>query len=477
MLEEKMDPTVKTKVEADPMQAVQGDPWKKTTVGHGNKQESISGQFGRKLEELNMPKKEELKNELRRQLEELNMPKDEDLKKEQAQTKTTAGSIKDEFMRKLSMLEQESGPMTQGQATMDDDLKGLSESVEGSLPHADEVASTETPPTNIVRKEMPRGGANREGDVTSSEESEGNYCGEAVPRSWIQTSGRWRRARTSISLPMDGADSPDAFFNFEELTASESMKHCRDQGAARFELTPDGYGRSETADEAVQATISMREEGTQTMDLEAWEDTDHILDDPDVFVEDGDYCKNLSPAEVAEEKASAVMGGRDENGFTKVAQGCTSDSGAADTVGPEDLATDYPLEESYGSKHNIHYVGAGGHKMNNLGQRRILVLTKEKHLRWMTIQVAKVKKLLGSVSWNNDCDQDVVYSKAEGASYIKDNKSGEKIQLERNRGTFKFDMWVIPYKMVKTGVVTFRDAKGAKKTVKVNNSLGFSRQG
>ena len=134
MLEEKMDPTVKTKVEADPLQAVQGDPWKTTTVGHGNKQESISEQFRRKLEELNMPKKEEQKNELRRKLEELNMPKEEELKKEQALTKTTAGSIKDEFMRKLSMLEQESGPMTQGQATMDDDPKGLSESVEGSLP-------------------------------------------------------------------------------------------------------------------------------------------------------------------------------------------------------------------------------------------------------------------------------------------------------------------------------------------------------
>ena len=71
-----------------------------------------------------MPKKEDMKNELRRKLEELNMPKEEEVKKEQAPTKTTAGSIKDEFMRNLSMLEQESGPMTQGQASMDDDLKG-----------------------------------------------------------------------------------------------------------------------------------------------------------------------------------------------------------------------------------------------------------------------------------------------------------------------------------------------------------------
>ena len=138
------------------------------------------------------------------------------------------------------------------------------------------------------------------------------------------------------------------------------------------------------------------------------------------------------------------MGSKDENGFAQVVHACTSDSGAVDTVGPEDLAADYPMEESFGSKPNIHYVGAGGHKMKNLGQRRILVLTKEKQLRWLTVQVAKVKKLLGSVSRNNDCDQDVIYFKGKHGSYIKDNKSGEKIRLTRSRRTFKFDIWVVP---------------------------------
>ena len=115
--------------------------------------------------------------------------------------------------------------------------------------------------------------------------------------------------------------------------------------------------------------------------------------------------------------------------------------------------------------------------MKNLGQRRILVLTKEKKLRWLTVQVAKVKKLLGSVSRNNDCDQDVIYSKGKHGSYIKDNKSGEKIQLTRSRGTFKFDIWVVPYNTVKSGVVTYRDDTGAKKSVRVNNTQGSIRQG
>ena len=89
---------------------------------------------------------------------------------------------------------------------------------------------------------------------------------------------------------------------------------------------------------------------------------------------------------------------RDENGFDKIPLGITSDSGAADTVAPEELFTDYPLEDSPASLANVWYVGAGGQRIKNKGQRKILILTREKLLRWITVQVARVKKTLGSAN-------------------------------------------------------------------------------
>ena len=71
---------------------------------------------------------------------------------------------------------------------------------------------------------------------------------------------------------------------------------------------------------------------------------------------------------------------QDENGFDKIPLGITSDSGAADTVAPEELFTDYPLEDCPASLANVWYVGAGRQRIKNKGQRKILILTREKLL-------------------------------------------------------------------------------------------------
>ena len=124
---------------------------------------------------------------------------------------------------------------------------------------------------------------------------------------------------------------------------------------------------------------------------------------------------------------------------------------------------------------NVWYVGAGGERIRNQGQRQILVLTKEKHLRWMTVQVAKVKKMLGSVSKNNDCGQRVVYDKDE--SYIMDTVSGQKVNLNLVKGVFKYDAWVVPYAMIRRGPATYIDEKGKFCTASVNRDASFSRKG
>ena len=72
---------------------------------------------------------------------------------------------------------------------------------------------------------------------------------------------------------------------------------------------------------------------------------------------------------------------------------------------------------------------------------------------WLTFQVGKVKKTLGSVSKNNSCGQRVVYD-AEG-SFIEDKGAGQRVALDPERGVFKLDAWVVPYDMVKKGFITY----------------------
>ena len=152
--------------------------------------------------------------------------------------------------------------------------------------------------------------------------------------------------------------------------------------------------------------------------------------------------------------------------------GGTSDSGAADTVAPEELFTDYPLKESPGSKADLWYVGAGGQRIKNKGQRVILVMTRENKSRWITVQVAAVKKVRISVSKNNEADNEVIYRKS--GSFIRDEKNGDKLALNPSRGTFVLDMWVVPYEMIKSGVVKYKDINGTLKHAKVSQQLSFS---
>ena len=163
----------------------------------------------------------------------------------------------------------------------------------------------------------------------------------------------------------------------------------------------------------------------------------------------------------------------DEDWFCRVPYGGTSDSGAADTVAPEELFGDYPLEPSPGSISNMWYVGAGGQRIQNKGQRTILVMSKEKKLKWMTVQVAAVKKMLISASKNNDCNNEVIYRKS--GSYIRDERTGDVLSLRRSRGTYVLDLWVVPHQMGETGLVRYKDQQVVSRAARVENISNSSR--
>ena len=305
-------------------------------------------------------------------------------------------------------------------------------------------------------------------------------------KSKIGRFGRWKRS------PEGKCESPQ-YFDFDSLE-EKSPSYDSSEGDSPSSIG-QGKGRHmsidistppasrRTKEVGVQAVPEVRDGEVQAdhgQGEDYWDEDIQELEGAEMI--DGVLCKSLFMAipQGSNKKANIGIGSiehdKDENGFYKLKHGMTSDSGAADTVGPEEEFPDYPLMPSPGSKKGLHYVAAGGTKIRNAGQKRVLLFTKEKQLRWCTVQIAKVKKTLGSVSKNNDKGFDVVYSKTKG-SFMRSEDTGEKTMLRRDRGVFVLDAWVVPYHMAKAGIVKYTDEAGRTKVARVskNNETDFVR--
>ena len=114
------------------------------------------------------------------------------------------------------------------------------------------------------------------------------------------------------------------------------------------------------------------------------------------------------------------------------------DSGAGETIMPVDLLTNDPLTESDGSRANDFYTTADGSKVYNEGQKKLKVCTLDgQQRRSMTFQVARVKKVLGSVSQMVKNGNKLVFdqdSSGKDTSYIQNKRSNEKIWLRQENG-------------------------------------------
>ena len=155
--------------------------------------------------------------------------------------------------------------------------------------------------------------------------------------------------------------STPEMFDFEDLDEEED----REKDIGKFDTgTP---GSSKTHEAGVQARLrpDSTEKEAQTSDGEQ-DDGGENVDMADVEYIDGVMCKHLCMAELSSEKTRATeRQEKDENGFYKLKKGITSDSGAGDTVGPDDEYPDYPLEESPGGDDE---------------QKKVMIRTTEKQL-------------------------------------------------------------------------------------------------
>ena len=109
------------------------------------------------------------------------------------------------------------------------------------------------------------------------------------------------------------------------------------------------------------------------------------------------------------------------------------DSGAEASVWPASSIAWHNVYETEDSGKGIGFVAANGTRMENYGGTRVK-FEKDGKLKAMDFQVTDCKKPLASVAKIIERGNRVVFD--EDGSYILNKATGEKIQLERERGTF-----------------------------------------
>ena len=144
---------------------------------------------------------------------------------------------------------------------------------------------------------------------------------------------------------------------------------------------------------------------------------------------------NFLDAEDIEINAADV--GDDSKEFLDADVEVAADSGAGEHVMAAGDAPTYALEESAGSRTNQHFIGAGGHRMRNEGQVRLMLRAangkKGRDIR-TTFQVARVTRPLMSVS--KVCDAGMTMRFTATMAVIEDANGKEVCRFIRKGGLY-----------------------------------------
>ena len=124
------------------------------------------------------------------------------------------------------------------------------------------------------------------------------------------------------------------------------------------------------------------------------------------------------------------------------------DSGAIDTVIPKAMAGFFNTEETEASKRGPGFRAANGTPIRHYGKRAIKGFGDDYQPMKITALVADVKTMLGSVNQIMK-DGNIVHFE-KGSCYIKNVRTGKKIQIAEKNGTFEVGIWV-PKKEVVQG--------------------------
>ena len=116
------------------------------------------------------------------------------------------------------------------------------------------------------------------------------------------------------------------------------------------------------------------------------------------------------------------------------------DSGATEAVMSEDMLTSTETEIGAAAKRGVEYEVANGVTIPNLGEKTFKFQTAEGAERKITAQICEVNKGLLSVVKMVNAGNTVVFSKS--GSFIEDDNSGERININEENGMYVLSMWV-----------------------------------
>lgn len=115
------------------------------------------------------------------------------------------------------------------------------------------------------------------------------------------------------------------------------------------------------------------------------------------------------------------------------------DSGAVDTVAPENGAQEFVLRETPASRRRIGFVAANGSKIQNYGERKVSGYTDDGVAISMRMTCADVHKVLGSVHRMDQSGNLVVLDGEH--SFMKNKVTGQKT-IHYEGGQYILYMWV-----------------------------------
>ena len=115
------------------------------------------------------------------------------------------------------------------------------------------------------------------------------------------------------------------------------------------------------------------------------------------------------------------------------------DSGAAETVVPDDMIRSAETREGPLSRRGVEYQVANGSRIPNLGEKKFVGVTEEGISRRLTAQVCEVNQGLLSVSKVTRGGSRVVFD--TDGSYIEDRATNERMYLTEKNGMYMLLMW------------------------------------
>ena len=117
----------------------------------------------------------------------------------------------------------------------------------------------------------------------------------------------------------------------------------------------------------------------------------------------------------------------------------TFDSGAVDTVGPKTVAPHIKIEPNEASRKGMTYRAANNTKIGIYGQKRIKGITADGTTLGIDVNIAEVKKTLGSVRRICERGNRVVFD--DEGSYIEHKETGKITPIVKRSGAYVLEMW------------------------------------